>query len=49
MQTQWTPLMLAAMNGHVESSQVLIDSGASVNTVDEASKCLVHVAHWLPK
>ena len=37
MQDQWTPLHLAACEGHTDTVALLMKSGANVNMKDEVS------------
>ena len=37
MQDEWTPLHLAAQNGHVEVVDTLIKSGADISVVEKVS------------
>ena len=39
VQNQWTPLHLAAQNGHVEVVETLIKSGADISVVEKVSQC----------
>ena len=43
---EWTPLMHAARNGHVECVQVLLDAGVNPLAADENSRTALHHAAW---
>ena len=46
MQYRWTPLHLAAWNGHKELVEFLVKEGkANVNAVDEVSCLIIHTNH----
>jgi ankyrin repeat protein len=40
----YTPLMLAAVAGHMEAFNVLLDRGSAIDETDEDGKTVVHLA-----
>ena len=41
LQYQWTPLHVAAREGHISIVKLLLEEGANVNVMNNVSQCLI--------